>query len=410
MTTTINNFSLYAKSHHKSQVGDLRSSIRGCGFKGVWIVLLNKKQCIWVLWAYMNGIDHDNLLGEEDFENKYDLKVHEAHLEHQRELNMQNEHFEEAIIIEKEPKMATSQTQDLATSIAELLTKQETPVMDMAKVREIVAEEVGRLTPRKLEIKSHGITTGIVDAQHKHFKKLLTILETEGNAFLVGEAGSGKTSAIFNMAKALDIGFALIPCNEMTDKIDFAGYMDANGKFVAGPAYEVYKNGGILGIDELEKGGGNAMTALNALLANNMYQFPNGEVVTKHDKFHAIACGNTYGRGASRQYVGANQLDASTLDRFDVLEWDIDEKLEMDIATDKEWCSIVQGLREAVRSFDGTIQLIVSMRATLRGERLLASGFKHKEIFEMLVYKGLDKGSKKKIADKAADIMTSRVS
>ena len=162
-------------------------------------------------------------------------------------------------------------------------------------------------------------------------------------------------------------------------------------------------------VDELEKGGANAMTSLNAMLANNKFTFPNGETIDKHENFNCIACGNTYGRGASRQYVGANELDASTLDRFDVLEWDVDDKLEMDIATDKEWCQLVQACREAVRSFEGTIQLIVSMRATLRGEKLLAAGFEHREVFEMLVYKGLDANSKEKVAEKSAEIMASRV-
>ena len=390
-------------------VGDLRSEVRKKGIKATWVAFATKKICIWVLWCNENAQEWEAEMALPSFEDFFDRQLDES-----EDMKTEAMKGEEPLVIPKtmtEEKMTTSSQQTaLASQIAELLTqKPQTPQVDEALVRELVSQEVAKLTPRKIEVTGFGRASTPIDQQHQHFDKLVKILGSGGNAFLVGEAGSGKTSAIFATAKAFGVPFGLVACNEMTDKLDFCGYQDATGRYIEGAAYTLYKNGGILGIDELEKGGANAMTALNALLANDVYQFPNGEVVEKHKDFMAIACGNTYGRGASRQYVGANQLDASTLDRFDVLEWDIDEKLEMGIATNKEFCGAVQALRESVRSFEGTIQLVVSMRATLRGEKLLAQGFEHKEIFEMLVYKGLDAGSKKKVADKAGEIMHSRV-
>ena len=392
-------------NHAKANgIGDLRSELRSNDITGTWVAFADKKICAYVLWC--NAIKQDF---KEDIKRPHFEEIYAELLEESIELQKLKKTQEP-----KEPTMATSATPlaptELANQIAELLTqKPTTATVDESLVREIVSQEIGKLTPREIKITGHGIEPKTIDNQHMQFEKLLKILHSGGNAFLVGEAGSGKTTGIFKVAEALNLPFALIACNEMTDKLDFVGYQDATGRYIEGPAYAVYKDGGILGIDELEKGGANAMTALNALLANDKYQFPNGEVVEKHPNFKAIACGNTFGRGASRQYVGANQLDASTLDRFDVLEWDIDDRFEKELATDKEWCSMVQALRDAVRSFEGTIQIIVSMRATLRGEKLLASGFTHKEIFEMLVYKGIDSSTKEKVAEKAAEIMAGRV-
>lgn len=411
----------YYEEYESRKLDDLRADLRSLNQKGTWIVYTNKDACIYALY---------HLDAEKEYGLKVDWKQEIAHPKFDEKFqtllssSMQRRYETKGAILAKkeevtqettnpieETQMSPS-TKSLSDQIAELLTQgQQTPKpsIDEEKLREIVVDEIAKNAPRKIQVTTPFSEPKVVEAQHENFEDLLKVLVSGGNCFLVGEAGSGKTTAGFNVAESMGLPFGLVACNEMTDKLDFCGYMDAQGQYVKGPAYDLYKNGGVLIIDEMEKGGANAMTALNALLANGVFQFPNGEVVKKNDRFVAIACGNTFGRGASRQYVGANELDASTLDRFDVLEWDIDEKLESSIAQDKEWCSIVQALREAVRSFEGTIQLIVSMRATLRGEKLLAQGFNTKQVFEMLVYKGLDAQSKEKLSDKAAEIMESRV-
>ena len=77
------------------------------------------------------------------------------------------------------------------------------------------------------------------------------------------------------------------------------------------------------------------MLALNSALANGFAAFPDqAEPVKAHVDFIPVVAANTYGRGADRLYIGANQLDASTLDRFAVLSWDYDETLERSLAGD----------------------------------------------------------------------------
>jgi cobaltochelatase CobS len=386
-------------------VSNLRSEVRNLGYKGTFIAFMDKESCIYAIHGHHNKYTN----WQSDIEKPSFSESFKESLEVSREQLQHIQQTEPQPTQEPQPMAQATAPQGLAEEMALIMQKYSQPQgIDEEAVRKLIQAEVQGLKPREIQITLPNIEPKTIGAQHEHFDKLLKVLASGGNAFLVGEAGSGKTTAGFNVAEALGIKYGLIACNEMTDSFNFVGYNDANGKYVPGVAYDLYKNGGVLIVDEMEKGGANAMTSLNAMLANDRFEFPNNEIVKKHEDFKCVACGNTYGRGASRQYVGANELDASTLDRFDVLEWDIDNNLELAIATNKEWCSLVQGLREAVRSFDGTVQLIVSMRATLRGEKLLSMGFEHREVFEMLVYKGLDAATKKKVADKASDIMVEK--
>ncbi len=94
-----------------------------------------------------------------------------------------------------------------------------------------------------------------------------------------------------------------------------------------------------------------------------------------------IAAANTFGHGADVQYVGRNQLDAATLDRFAVgtvfvdydknMEWALvrgilDEEQANPLA---EW---VWGVREAIRQH--RLRRIMSTRTILNSARLIAAG------------------------------------
>ncbi|HEX4591214.1 MAG TPA: hypothetical protein VH120_14845, partial [Gemmataceae bacterium] len=71
---------------------------------------------------------------------------------------------------------------------------------------------------------------------------------------------------------------------------------------------------------------------------------------------------NTYGTGADRQYVGRNQLDESTLDRFRIgqVEMDYDCDVEAALCPDDELRGRLQGYREAIRA--NRLRRIVSTR------------------------------------------------
>ena len=212
---------------------------------------------------------------------------------------------------------------------------------------------------------------------------------------LVGEAGSGKSRGTEEMANALDLDFYSLSVNPQTTKVDFFGYMDANGKYVETGFFRAVKYGGVFLADEIDAGNPSILTAINAVTGGNKFvSFP-GEMVEVHKDFIFVGAANTYGRGADRQYVGRNQLDAATLDRFVSLDWGYDESLEREITGNDEWVSKVQRIRSAVNELG--IRHVVSPRASINGSKLLQAGFDEERVLEMVVFKGLDESSRESI-------------
>jgi MoxR-like ATPase len=141
------------------------------------------------------------------------------------------------------------------------------------------------------------------------------------------------------------------------------------------------------------------LVAFNSALANGICDFPDGPV-RAHADFRAIAAANTFGRGADRQYVGRNQLDAATLDRFAVVEFDYDAALEQRLAANafrsagghdeailSNWVRFVQRVREIVAQ--QKVRHVVSPRASIMGARFIAAGGGTESAANALIWKGL---------------------
>ena len=229
---------------------------------------------------------------------------------------------------------------------------------------------------------------------HKSFEKLLAVASNRLHAFLVGEAGSFKTSSAEKVAKTLGLDYSSISVCMQTTASSLLGYMDATGNYVSTEFRKRYETGGVFILDEIDNGNANVLSVLNSALANGSCAFADG-MVAKHKDFILIATANTFGNGANAQYVGRNQLDSATLDRFVTIEWNYDEALEMAIASNKDWCAVVQKYRFAVSKLG--LRLVVSPRATFQGEKLLASGLKEKDVIKMVITRGASADQIKKI-------------
>jgi cobaltochelatase CobS len=173
------------------------------------------------------------------------------------------------------------------------------------------------------------------------------------------------------------------------------------GTYAEAAMYKAYKDGGLYLLDEVDAGNANVLTTLNALLANGHYMFPNGELVTRHADFVVIAAGNTYGTGATKEYVGRNEMDGATRDRFAIMDFGYDEALEEAITGNTEWCMNVQRYRKAAAAL--SVKHIISPRASVKGAIMLKAGMKWSRVEETLVWKGLDVNTVSKIKAKAAD-------
>ena len=251
------------------------------------------------------------------------------------------------------------------------------------------------MVPQRVEVfdVSSGQTRDL-GIQHEMFPKLLRACQARlpngfrPNLWLTGPAGSGKTTAVENVAKALDSPFASDGSLDADYKV--LGFKNAQGEFVSTEFLRVFEHGGIYCADEIDNWLPSALLSLNSALANGWISTSRG-MIPRHPNFIAIACANTWGLGATNEYVGRTKLDAASLDRFQPkIDWPIDEALEANIAQalgDKTWYKIVQEVRRNAKTQG--LKIIISPRATYVGIALFGAGFYTQEIIEMTFAAGL---------------------
>ncbi|MBC7523675.1 MAG: AAA family ATPase [Flavobacterium sp.] len=228
--------------------------------------------------------------------------------------------------------------------------------------------------------------------QHCQFENLLKYVQTKVNVYLVGSAGSGKTTAAKNIAKALDIPFYFT--GAIASEFKLTGFINAQGTIVSTEFRKAYESGGLFLFDEIDASYPQAILAFNAALANDFMDFPDKKI-ERHKDFYCIAAANTYGSGADKEYIGRNQLDAASLDRFVFFDWNIDENLELEIANNETWVNYVQKVRKAAKKL--AIRFVISPRASFYGATLLEAGINRKEVEKNVLWKGLDQATVQQI-------------
>lgn len=214
------------------------------------------------------------------------------------------------------------------------------------------------------------------DHEHKMQRELdrLVKIRPALNIMLVGPAGGGKTTACRIAAERAGLAYSERSMGPATSQWDLLGFVSpTTGNYVPGILRGPFENGGVLALDEVDNSNPSVPTAWNSALANGHFTFPDNIEVAKHPEFVCVACANTYGRGADRLYVGRQQLDAATLDRFVVMEWDYDERAELDWAgaddIAREWVPFVQRVRARATALK--MRVVISPRASIYGARML---------------------------------------
>lgn len=288
----------------------------------------------------------------------------------------------------------TKSTVDLTavwTRLDELATNVDKVKADKAEVAPLVETVKGLASAiealesaRHYEIKIGDLPTKDVGRQHSTFPVLATMVAAGVNVFLRGEAGSGKSSALHPLAELLGVPAYALSVGLQTTKSDLLGFVDANGNYQESFIYKAYKYGGICLIDEIDAGHAGVMTIINALTANNHAGFPNGEMVERNAKCYFIAAGNTFGRGADAQYIGRNQLDAATLNRFAYLEWLTDWAFVAEICGNPAWSKRVKAIHDAAETLG--LRVIVGARAAINGARLLAAGMAQADVENAVIW------------------------
>lgn len=295
------------------------------------------------------------------------------------------------------------EAQAIAAAVAAALAKRRSPGMDKAAIMEMIRTEVekARVTPAVLHVQVADKRHELPGRQHKAFADILkaAAVKVNGkrNAFLlVGPAGSGKTSIARNVAEGLGVDFHYT--GAVLSKYELLGHTTATGEVVRTPFRDAFENGGLFLWDELDGSDPKALVAFNAAIDNGICAFPD-KVVKAHEDFIVIATANTWGNGATADYVGRNKLDAATVNRFVAIHVDYDEDLERDLAggdpAAQDWCRYVQRIRKAAATFG--VKRIISPRQTIQGVTLLAAGWHKDKVAETVLFAGMDAETARKL-------------
>lgn len=201
-------------------------------------------------------------------------------------------------------------------------------------VRSIVADELAKTDrpTRTVVIKDETIRE-VEGLTHRILADVIALASTGKPVLMVGPAGTGKSTIARQVADAFGFTqdqYGEISCDPQMSSSALFGYMDANGNYVRTVFRDRWEHGGMFHFDEFDNSHPSILAKINAALALSAGQtlaFPDGMIV-RHTEFRAIASANTFGNGPDRIYVGRQQLDKATLDRFLVIEVDYDEALE----------------------------------------------------------------------------------
>ena len=254
-------------------------------------------------------------------------------------------------------------------------------------VRQIVREEVkGLERVVGIELRRDGdVVAKIEGCQHEKLPALLKACSartTDGfapNVWISGPAGSGKTRAAMEVAKALGLEFHYNGALTMAHEL--LGFRDAGGNYHATPFRNAFTAKSLYLFDEVDGSDNGALLPLNAALANGHAAFPDG-THDRHIDSRVLAAANTWGLGATADYVGRAKLDAAFLNRFPVkIHFDYDLELERAISGNPDYAKSVQKAREKARQ--AGLKVVITPRDTMAGAALIAAGFSTKEAAEM---------------------------
>lgn len=268
--------------------------------------------------------------------------------------------------------------------------------IDHAEVERIAREVInGVVYPTRTVIVRDGERTEIEGNTHPRLADVVMAVSAGEHVMMVGPAGTGKSTIAEQAAASLNMSSYSISLSPQTPASALLGYMQAAGEYVRTLFREAYEHGGVFHFDEVDNAHPSVLAVINAGLANGHMAFPDG-MVKRHDNFRTVASANTYGRGANRQYVGRQQLDAATLDRFAVVTIDVDEALETALvyatgvakATADKVLTYVRKLRRAGE--ENGLNVVLSPRASVGMARLLHAGFDWDQAVDSRVRRGLD--------------------
>lgn len=295
----------------------------------------------------------------------------------------------------------------LAQTITGLLAQTQIPAIEAAimngveqKVRDFIRSEYGTIE-RKIVTVIDGKKVPVDGVQHEKFDTIVKFVANNIPVYLTGPAGTGKNVLCKQVAKALGLKFYFT--NAVTQEYQLKGFTDALGNYQETQFYKAFKNGGLFMLDEMDASIPEVLVMLNAAIANKYFDFPAPiGYVEAHPDFRVIAAGNTFGTGASYEYVGRNQLDAASLNRFAYERIDYSETIENSVAGgDIKLADFCRAFRKATK--DAGQQVVVSYR-NIDMIAKMSQVMELDEALEACLVKGMEKDDLNIVINSIADI------
>lgn len=321
----------------------------------------------------------------------------------------------QAIQHEEQETVTTNTQSNTADPLAGLLAYIEQRIggtVNENKVRDIVREHVhvfedmlpeliAKHSPVKtIEIKQGELVTAKIDGHvHPKFEVLLKAASSRQangrhpNIMLKGPTGSGKTHAVEMLAKALGLEFYTNGAISMDHQL--LGFKDAAGNYHETPFRKAFGRAAVYLFDEIDGSDNSPLLSLAGALANGGSEFPDA-FVDRHPDSIIIAAGNTWGNGATADFVGRNKLDGMIKSRFPVkIDWGYDEELERNICGNPAWAKRVQKAR--ANAAKAGVKVQIDPRMSQAGAALIAAGMSFEEAAEMTYLAELTKDQRKMV-------------
>ena len=295
---------------------------------------------------------------------------------------------------EEKPKTTSKTPAQLSKlEILAQLLSDDKPAMDESRIIELIKQHSG-VAPISYEIKQANKPTIKIDNAHFQFQEVLDCVTAGVNVYLAGGAGAGKTTIAEHVAKALDVPFH--PVGAIFQKYELTGYNDANGIFRTTEFRQAFEHGGVFLFDEMDSSDASALVAFNAAIANGFFAFPD-KIVKKHAHCYVIGAANTKGKGATREYTGRVALDASTMDRYVIIDIEYDLAIEQlvvnSMLADKpilaaQILETVRSARDKARELQ--LSCVISPRCCYDSAKLVANGIAINKALTYCLWNKLD--------------------
>ena len=236
---------------------------------------------------------------------------------------------------------------------------------------------------------------------HDKLETILKFVAMDEPVMLVGPAGTGKNVICKQIADSLGLEFYF--SNAITQEYKLTGFVDAMGNYIKTQFYDAFTKGGLFLLDEMDASIPEVLVILNCAIANRYFDFPGVGRVNAHENFRIIACANTYGTGASMEYVGRNQLDGASLNRFAVVEVNYDTRIEENVSGGNK--DILEFCREFRKICNKNgINHIVSYREIQRLHKMIdIANMEIQEAIQCCLVKGLEKDSIRMIVNSMSE-------